>query len=66
MLQLCIHKSGKTVLMIGDKRFDVATAQTPSVCEDVYSINPEEQQLFALGGVERHLVVTPDFDALLV
>lgn len=53
------------MLVIGDKQFDVATAQTPSVCEDVYSINPEEQQLYMLGGVERHLVVTPDFDALL-
>lgn len=51
--------------MIGDKQFDVAVAQTPSFCEEVYSIDTAEKQLCMLGSVERHLVVTPDFDALL-
>ncbi|TYZ68767.1 hypothetical protein PybrP1_007014 [[Pythium] brassicae (nom. inval.)] len=63
--KLCIRRSGKTVLMIGDKQFDVAAAQTPSFCEEVYSIDTAEKQLYMLGSVERHLVVTPDFDALL-
>lgn len=51
--------------MIGDKQFEVAAAQTPSFCEEVYSIDTTEQHLYMLGAVERHLVVTPDFDALL-
>ncbi|GAB9462795.1 hypothetical protein Gpo141_00000278 [Globisporangium polare] len=63
--KLCIRKSGKTVLMIGDKQFEVAPAQTPSFCEEIYSIDTNEQHLYMLGAVERHLVVTPDFDALL-
>lgn len=63
--KLCIRKSGKTVLMLGDKQFDVAAAQTPSFCEEIYSMDPAEQQLYMLGAAERHLVITPDFDALL-
>ncbi|RLN46861.1 hypothetical protein BBJ28_00024515 [Nothophytophthora sp. Chile5] len=62
---LCVHKSGKTVLLLGDKQFEVATAQTPAFCEEVYAVNTTEKQLSMLGSVERHLVVTPDFDALL-
>ncbi|RLN32077.1 hypothetical protein BBJ28_00020209 [Nothophytophthora sp. Chile5] len=63
--KLCVHKSGKTVLLLGDKQFEVATAQTPAFCEEVYAVNTTEKQLSMLGSVERHLVVTPDFDALL-
>ena len=60
-----MHKSGKMVLMLGDKQFDVAAAQTPSFCEEIYAVNTSEKQLSILGNVERHLVVTPDFDVLL-
>ncbi|DBA04161.1 TPA: hypothetical protein N0F65_004269 [Lagenidium giganteum] len=63
--KLCVRKSGKVVLMLGDKQFDVETAQTPTFCEEVCSINSKDQQLFMLGNVSRHLVVTPDFDVLL-
>ncbi|KAL0591448.1 hypothetical protein ABG067_001046 [Albugo candida] len=63
--KLCIRKSGRTVLMLDDKAFDVSMAQTPTFCEDVYSIDPESNQLFILGSVARHLIVTPDFDSLL-
>ncbi|TMW57487.1 hypothetical protein Poli38472_003412 [Pythium oligandrum] len=63
--KLVIHRSGKTVLMLGDKKFDVAAAHTPAFTEEVYSIDSTEQQLCMLGSVDRHLVVTPDFDALL-
>ncbi|KAG7397463.1 hypothetical protein PHYBOEH_000683 [Phytophthora boehmeriae] len=63
--KICVHKSGKTVLMLGDKQFEVATAQTPSFCEEVYAVNTSDKNLSILGNVERHLVVTPDFDALL-
>lgn len=51
--------------MLGDKQFEIATAQTPSFCEEVYVVNTTEKHLSILGNVERHLVVTPDFDALL-
>lgn len=51
--------------MLDDKAFDVSMAQTPTFCEDVYSIDPESNQLFILGSVARHLIVTPDFDSLL-
>ncbi|EGZ20309.1 hypothetical protein PHYSODRAFT_245995 [Phytophthora sojae] len=63
--KICVHKSGKMVLMLGDKQFEIATAQTPSFCEEVYVVNTTEKHLSILGNVERHLVVTPDFDALL-
>ncbi|CAI5732468.1 unnamed protein product [Hyaloperonospora brassicae] len=63
--KICVHKSGKMVLMLGDKQFDVAAAQTPSFCEEIYAVNTSEKQLSILGNVERHLVVTPDFDVLL-
>ncbi|KAF4320327.1 hypothetical protein BBO99_00000479 [Phytophthora kernoviae] len=63
--KICVHKSGKAVLMIGDKQFEVATAQTPSFCEEVYVVNTSDKNLSILGNVERHLVVTPDFDVLL-
>ncbi|KAE9048128.1 hypothetical protein PR003_g736 [Phytophthora rubi] len=63
--KICVHKSGKMVLMLGDKQFEVATAQTPSFCEEVYAVNITEKHLSILGNVERHLVVTPDFEALL-
>uniref|UniRef100_A0AAV1V4K6 DNA-directed RNA polymerase III subunit RPC4 n=1 Tax=Peronospora matthiolae TaxID=2874970 RepID=A0AAV1V4K6_9STRA len=63
--KICVHKSGKMVLMLGDKQFDVAAAQTPSFCEEIYAVNTTEKQLSILGNVERHLVVTPDFDVLL-
>ena len=53
------------VLMLGDKQFNVAAAQTPSFCEEIYAVNTTEKQLSILGNVERHLVVTPDFDVLL-
>lgn len=60
-----MHKSGKMVLMLGDKQFEVAAAQTPSFCEEVYAVNTTEKHLSILGNVERHLVVTPDFEVLL-
>ncbi|GLD96084.1 hypothetical protein PINS_up004762 [Pythium insidiosum] len=63
--KLCIHRSGKVVLMLGDKRFDVAAAHTPAFTEELYSIDSVEQQLCTLGAIDRHLVVTPDFDELL-
>ncbi|POM67115.1 DNA-directed RNA polymerase III complex subunit Rpc53 (predicted) [Phytophthora palmivora] len=63
--KICVHKSGKMVLMLGDKQFEVAAAQTPSFCEEVYAVNMTEKHLSILGNVERHLVVTPDFDVLL-
>lgn len=63
--KICVHKSGKMVLMLGDKQFEVAAAQTPSFCEEIYAINTTEKLLSILGNVERHLVVTPDFDVLL-
>ncbi|KAL4175575.1 hypothetical protein KRP22_000540 [Phytophthora ramorum] len=63
--KICVHKSGKMVLMLGDKQFEVAAAQTPSFCEEVYAVNTNEKHLSILGNVERHLVVTPDFDVLL-
>ncbi|KAJ0401109.1 hypothetical protein ATCC90586_001630 [Pythium insidiosum] len=63
--KLCIHRSGKVVLMLGDKRFDVAAAHTPAFTEELYSIDSVEQQLCMLGAIDRHLVVTPDFDELL-
>ncbi|KAG6576299.1 DNA-directed RNA polymerase III subunit RPC4 [Phytophthora cinnamomi] len=63
--KICVHKSGKMVLVLGDKQFEVAAAQTPSFCEEVYAVNTTEKHLSILGNVERHLVVTPDFDALL-
>lgn len=63
--KLCIHKSGKTVLMLGDKQFEVAAAQTPSFCEEIYAVNTADKSLSILGNVDRHLVVTPDFEVLL-
>ncbi|KAG1699137.1 hypothetical protein DVH05_014054 [Phytophthora capsici] len=63
--KICVHKSGKMVLVLGDKQFEVAAAQTPSFCEEVYAVNTTEKHLSMLGNVERHLVVTPDFDVLL-
>lgn len=63
--KLCVHKSGKMVLMLSDKQFEVAIAQTPSFCEEVFAINTVEKRLSILGNVKRHLVVTPDFEVLL-
>ncbi|OWZ05076.1 hypothetical protein PHMEG_00022901 [Phytophthora megakarya] len=63
--KICVHKSGKMVFMLGDKQFEVAAAQTPSFCEEIYVVNSTDKHLSILGNVERHLVVTPDFDALL-
>ncbi|KAG3118035.1 hypothetical protein PI124_g4365 [Phytophthora idaei] len=63
--KICVHKSGKIVLMLGDKQFEVAAAQTPSFCEEIYAVNTTEKHLSILGNVERHLVVTPDFEVLL-
>ncbi|RMX67724.1 hypothetical protein KXD40_005932 [Peronospora effusa] len=63
--KICVHKSGKMVLILGGKQFEVAAAQTPSFCEEVYAVNTTEKHLSILGNVERHLVVTPDFDVLL-
>lgn len=63
--KLCVHASGKVVLMLGDKKFDVATGHTPAFSEELLSIDPAEHQLCMLGPVDRHLIVTPDFDALL-
>jgi hypothetical protein len=60
-----VLRSGKVVLMLGDKKFDVATAHTPAFSEELFSIDKNEQQLCMLGPIDRHLVVTPDFDALL-
>ncbi|KAI9905139.1 hypothetical protein PsorP6_013431 [Peronosclerospora sorghi] len=63
--KICVHKSGKMMFMLGDKQFEVAAAQTPSFCEELYAVNTTEKRLSLLGHVERHLVVTPDFDVLL-
>ncbi|CAH0480692.1 unnamed protein product [Peronospora belbahrii] len=63
--KICVHKSGKMVLLLGGKQFEVAAAPTPSFCEEVYAVNTTEKQLSILGNIERHLVVTPDFDVLL-
>ncbi|CAI5743851.1 unnamed protein product [Peronospora destructor] len=63
--KICVHKSGKMVLILGGKQFEVAAAQTPSFCEEVYAVNTTDKHLSILGNVERHLVVTPDFDVLL-
>jgi DNA-directed RNA polymerase III subunit RPC4 len=38
--KLCVHKSGKVVLVLDDKQFDVAPAQTPAFYEEVsYYVN---------------------------
>ncbi|KAF0692418.1 Aste57867_16512 [Aphanomyces stellatus] len=60
-----IHKSGKAVLVLGDKTFDIAPGQPPTFYEEVVSIDVKDQLLSMLGPVANHLVVTPDFDALL-
>ncbi|RHY01616.1 hypothetical protein DYB28_001180 [Aphanomyces astaci] len=64
-IQINIHKSGKAVLVLGDKTFDLAPGQPPSFYEEVVSIDVKDKLLSMLGPVATHLVITPDFDSLL-
>ncbi|KDO27173.1 hypothetical protein SPRG_07421 [Saprolegnia parasitica CBS 223.65] len=60
-----IHKSGKAVLVLGDKTFDIAPAQPPTFYEELVSMDTKDRLLSHLGPVANHLVVTPDFESLL-
>ncbi|KAH9131537.1 hypothetical protein LEN26_007674 [Aphanomyces euteiches] len=65
MGKINIHKSGKAVLVLGDKTFNIAPGHPPTFYEEAVSIDTKEELLSMLGPVSHHLVVTPDFEALL-
>ncbi|ETV92650.1 hypothetical protein H310_13095 [Aphanomyces invadans] len=60
-----IHKSGKAVLVLGDKTFELAAGQPPACYEEVVSIDVKDKLFSMLGPIATHLVVTPDFESLL-
>ncbi|KAF0917731.1 hypothetical protein E2562_021229 [Oryza meyeriana var. granulata] len=65
--KMLVYKSGKIKMKLGDVMFDVNPGEECRMAQHVVAINTREKHCCLLGEIEnRHVVVTPDVDSLLL
>uniref|UniRef100_A0A0D9V8S7 DNA-directed RNA polymerase III subunit RPC4 n=1 Tax=Leersia perrieri TaxID=77586 RepID=A0A0D9V8S7_9ORYZ len=67
MGKMLVYKSGKIKMKLGDIMFDVNPGEECRMALHAVAINTREKHCCLLGDIEnRHVVVTPDVDSLLL
>ena len=61
-----IHASGKMVLKMGDVYFNVSAGINCNFVQEVCTVDTAEKTLERLGQIQNQLVVTPDYDTMLL
>ncbi|RDY08512.1 DNA-directed RNA polymerase III subunit RPC4, partial [Mucuna pruriens] len=65
MGKMLVYKSGAIKLKLGHTLYDVSPGMTCTFAQDVVAINTAQKHCCAIGEISKHVVITPDIDAIL-
>ncbi|KAL6899862.1 hypothetical protein ACP4OV_006520 [Aristida adscensionis] len=65
MGKICVFRSGKVKMMLGDALFDVSAGSNCSFTQEVAAIDTREKHCCSIGELGKRAIVTPDIDSLL-
>ncbi|RDX86711.1 DNA-directed RNA polymerase III subunit RPC4, partial [Mucuna pruriens] len=65
MGKMLVYKSGAIKLKLGNTLYDVSPGMTCAFAQDVVAINTAQKHCCTIGEISKHVVITPDIDAIL-